>query len=273
MAGAMVLLTSCGSSENKPKAAQPGTPEFNWLKAKEAYKRGDYETANNLLTQLAQKENPYQTQAMPMALVLTHGIGSGYLELADKYETGAKKARANQMGFRRLIGEYKAKATAAGKSYTELAMKFSAMNKGQDVTLVLEVPDAPGGDPPQYKKIESGNMIPEAEVPQVASHVVKREAMMSACMALGAKANPTKAKSAYVNGEAKAPADTFYFAMAESLYETAESFGPKKLMQPARFIEALLNEAEGALKLVKETKESKALLTKIKEAKKKLVVT
>lgn len=269
LVSAALLFTAGCATETQTPTAKPGSPEFNWKAAVEAYKQADYVKAANLLGDLAQKENEYSAKAAPMALILTHGMTHAYFELADKYAAGAKRTRANSAAFYRLTSEYRSKASATGLRYAELSRKFGATLKEGDIVIPFEMPTAESADPAQYKRIENGTMIPAAEIPMIEGQGIARWAMKSAANVAGAKDKPEKAKEAFASGEAKIPQAVFMPALAFSLYETAEMFGPKKLNQPNRVILALCAEAEKIISKAKPTKESGELLKKIKAIQKK----
>ncbi len=138
--------------------------------------------------------------------------------------------------FRRLTGEYRAKAKAAAMRYAEVARLLNAdITATQSVVLAFQFPEGPATGPGQYKKLLAGTPIPPAEVPGVETHVLKQEVMMTALVALGTPANVEKGRSLYQNGEAAVPAATYLGFLGRALYETADMFGPKRLNQPPRF--------------------------------------
>jgi hypothetical protein len=267
-ATALLWTAGCATEENKPKPPQPGSPEMLWKTAQTAYTQGDYVKASNLLGDLAQKENAFTAQAAPLALVLNHGLAHAYAELGEKYAAGAKRTK-DSAAFYRLVSEYRSKAAAAGLRFVEVARKSTSSMKEGDVTLAFDLPAVKPGDPPQYKLIETGRMIPAAEIPAVEAQVVAHWALLSTANAVGQRDKPEKAKAAYSNGEAKVPQEVFLSALAFSLFETAEMFGPRKLNQPNRVVLAMCNEAEKVLGKVKPTKENTELLKKVKALQKK----
>lgn len=271
LSAVLLLWTAgCATDSSKPQPPKPGTPEFNWATARTAYNQGDYVKAANLLVELSQKSNPHRAEAAPMALVLTHGLTHAYLELAEKYAAGAKRTRGNSAPFYRLVSENRSKASAAGLQYAESSARFTSTLPEGDVKLAFDMPKAQDSDPPQYKRIEAGTMIPAAEIPAVEAHVVAHWVLMSASNAVGSREKPEKAKQAFADGQANVPQSVFLPALAFSLYETAEMFGPKKLNQPNRVVLTLCNEAEKVLGKVKATKETTELLKKIKAVQKKV---
>lgn len=208
-------------------------------------------------------------EAAPMALVLTHGLTHAYLELAEKYAAGAKRTRGTSAAFYRLISEYRSKASAVGLRYAEVARKYSASAGEGDVILPFDLPKGEAAEPALYKRIETGQMIPPAEIPALEKQVVAHWALMSAANTVGARNKVDKAREAFKDGKATVPQSVFQPALAFSLYEAAEMFGPKKLNQPSRVVLALCSEAEKILAKVKPTKETAELLRKLREIRKK----
>jgi hypothetical protein len=263
-----LLLAACGPSG--PPPVKPGSPEFNWQAAKEAYKKGDYAKAQDLLVDLAKKDTPLAAQARPWAMVMSLAMANGYWELSEKYTEGSKKPRVNAVPLRRLVGEYRAKTTAAGMQYTEITRAFLTANKDQDVTLAFDLSQASTNEPQQYSKITAGTMLPEAELAGVERNVIQRQLLLVVATAMNLKKDPNKVKDAYQNGELKVPGQGFLFAVAQGCSDIADLFGPKKLFQPARIITVLYDEAKDALGMIKDNKEAKDLLQKVTAAQKKL---
>ena len=256
------FFTGCSSSDDKPKPAQPGTPAFNWAAAKTAFEKGDYVKANNLLMQLSQGKSEFAEQARPLALMTSVSLATSYFELSEKYAEGAKRTRGQAAPFMRSTGLYKSQATASGMQFIEESRRFIDANKDKEVILQLGAPKAEDEDPPQYKKITSGQGIPESEVPGVEKMVIA-----------GHLAKNMTAAGASATGEAKVAGPKFLLALANGLLSVAEMYGPKKLLQPNRIIEATLAEAAEALALVKDSKEARELEKKVAAAKKKLIIS
>jgi hypothetical protein len=261
MIAAAVLATSCQSQG--PAKPQPGTPAFQWLSAQDAFKKGDYVRAASLLSDLAARPNDYQERARPMAALLSYGLMQGYMDLADKYAAGAKKARTNAAPLYRLTGEYRAKAVAAGKRYVELMRGATARYKEKGVELEPGLPEGLANDPPQYAKILAGSMPPAPEVELAEVHVLRREAMKYTLRAMGVPDNAAKGREMFASGKAQVPGGVYLTAMANFLFETGELFGPKKLSQPSGIRQAVYDEALATLAAVPETKDTVALRKKI----------
>ena len=255
------FFTGC-SSDDKPAPPQPGTPAFNWAAGKQAFEKGDFVKANTLLMQLSQGKSEFAEQARPLALMTSVSMASSYMELSEKFAEGAKRTRGQATPFMRSTSLYKSQATASGMQFIEEAHSFIEANKDKDVTIQLAIPKAEEGDPPQYKKITSGQAIPDAEIPGIEKMLIAKN-LSKNMTAAGASAA----------GVAAAPGPKFLLAVAKGLFTVAEMFGPKKLLQPNRIIEATLDEAQKALELVKDNKEARDLEKKVTAAKKKLAAS
>ncbi len=253
-----VFFTGC-STDNQPKPPQPGTPAFNWLSAKQAFEKGDFTKANTLLMQLSQGKSEFAEQARPLALMTSISMANAYFELSEKFAEGAKRTRGNAAPFMRSTGIYKSQATASSMQFLEEARRFIDANKDKEVTFAVPVPAATEGEPPQYKKIISGQGLPESEIPGLEQTVITRNLAKNMTAAGGASA-----------AEAKAPGPKVLLTVAKGLFSVSEMFGPKKLLQPNRIILVAHEEALEALALVKDSKEARELEKKVTAAKRKL---
>jgi len=265
-AAAVAVVVSCG-----PQPPKPGTPAFKWFAAHDAYKKGDYDKANDLLVQVAKSDNEFTAKARPWTMLLSQAMVNGYYELSDEYLKAAEKAKRNPAAFRRLVNICKSKAAAAGMSYAEVSKAFLDSNKDQDVTLAFDIPDVSlDADPPQYKKLEEGTMLDEPEITQAERFVIRREVASAICQAMNAGEDVAKAKAAYQQGEAKIPGPVFQMNTAQTLYDIGEMFGPKKLYQPDRVRSVIYETSLQALAFAKDDKAVPALKKKISESSKKL---
>ena len=265
----VVSTVACGPAAPPPPA--PGTPEFNWLRAQEAYKAGDFDRATDLLVEVAESTSELAAKAQPWALVTAIGLAHAYMELADKLNEGADRNRKDPAAFRRVANEYKVKARTTAWQYARVAYRFINANKDKEVTLGMTLPEATFDDPVQYKKLAVGQMIPEGEILAMQREVVRREILRAACQAVNAPKDPAKARAAFQGGEAKIAGPVFLLAVANGLYDVAEMFGPKKLDQPHR-LKDVYDSAEAALALIKDNKDARELMKKVAAARKKMKV-
>lgn len=252
------VFTGC-SSDNTPQAPQPGTPAFKWSTAKKAFQRGDFIEANTLLMQLSQGKSEFAEQARPLALMTSLSMASAYMELSEKFAEGAKRTRGSDAPFMRTNFAYRSQATASAMEFLQEARRFTDANKDKEVALPLAIPAVEADDPPQSKKIASGQNIPASEIQGLESAVIAKMLAKNMTAAGGAAA-----------GEVKVPGPKFLMVLSQGLYNVSEMFGAKKLSQPNRIIEATHDEALEALAMVKDSKEARDLEKKITAAKKKL---
>jgi hypothetical protein len=266
----MVLAAFLAACSSGPPPAKPGTPEYTWEKAKQAYKAGDYVKALDLLVDLSKKDNPYAAQARPWSMVLSLAMVNGYWELSEKCAEGMQKAKAKDASLRRLAGSYRTRTTAAGMQFAEISRIFIDANKDKEVTLVFDLAHAGTNEPQQYAQIAEGTAIPDAELRGVERSVLQRHMLLIVAAAMDMKKDPGKVKDAYQNGELKVPGQGFLLATAQGLYSLADIFGPKKLIQPNRILTVLYEEAAEALGMVKDNKDAKELSQKVTAMQKKM---
>jgi hypothetical protein len=264
------LLACCGGPGSSPPAAKPGTPEFDWLAAKAAFKNGNYAKAQGLLVDVAKKETPFASQARPWAIVLSLAMANGYWELSEQYAEGLKKPHVNAAPLRRMAGNYRGRTTAVGMQFAEISRTFIDTNKDKDVTLVFDLAQASTNEPQQYAKIAEGVVVPDAEQAGVERSVIQRHMLLIVADAMNMKKDPAKVKELWQGGELKVPGQGFLLAEARGMYWLADVFGPKKLLQPNRILVALYDEAKEALEMVKDNKEAKDLLQKVTAMQKKM---
>src|SRR5689334_5698914 len=104
----LLCLAGCST---QPRIATGRTPDFYWSAASESWAGRDYaQTADHLEHLL--DPGIYAARAIPWYLVITSGMARGYMELADRYDSGAHINKANALKFRREAAKNR---TAAAK--------------------------------------------------------------------------------------------------------------------------------------------------------------
>src|SRR5258706_5243466 len=93
------LNFSCSTST----APQTGTPAYYWAAAKETFAVNDYAKTSEHLGKLLATENEYTARAQPLLLILTSGMVRGYMDIADKLESGVRAKKADPGEFRKYI--------------------------------------------------------------------------------------------------------------------------------------------------------------------------
>src|SRR4029453_1308439 len=95
MAALIFILSTVGcSNAGKPAPPKPGTVAHSWVTAEEAYKNADYKRVHEQIARLVATRTEYAPKAKLWALIVSAGVASGYRELADAYENGARINKA-----------------------------------------------------------------------------------------------------------------------------------------------------------------------------------
>src|SRR3954466_8010336 len=264
-----ILATSCSRGPEPPK---PGTPAFLWNAAKATYRSGDFVKTNETLQQLTQTENEFTARARPWSIVVAAGLAQGDAETGDAYEAGARANRANPTPFRKEVNQLRSRASAAAVEFAEGVHTFLEKDKGSTVLLAFENPTGAAAQPGGLRKVSSGAWIQDSERELLLTSMLQRGVLRSAGRVAGSPDDPAKTLEILKSGEAQAPRPVFLPGVAKMLYDNSELFGSVKMDQPNR-LRLLCQEATEALQGVPESKETKALTTKIQAALKKIKAT
>jgi hypothetical protein len=259
-----LVFSSCAP---KSEALKPGTPGFYWSAAKQTYAAGDYAKTLENLDSLLTSENEYSARALPWALVLESGMSTGYMELADSYEAGARINKQDPSSFRRLVSQYRANA---GRLALQLAERYGQIEKqaGDAFPLAFTYPRGSAAQVPQLEKVSKGMMLPPAEVESVQKRAIERGVLLAACDIVGAPNDSAKAQQVFSAADPKAPRVAVEMAMANALLKNALLFSRDKLDDPNK-LQIIAERAQTALKAVPASKDTKALDAKIQSAIKK----
>jgi hypothetical protein len=264
-AGLMAIATSCSKG---PEPPQPGTPAFYWNAARTTYHAGDFVKTGENLRQILSSDNEFTARSRPWAIVMSAGIARGYADTADAFEAGAKMNRANPMPFRKEMSALRTLANAATMELIEGVHQYMTVDKQPEVLLAFENPNGSATEPPNLRKIQSGQPVPDSEREAMIQAMVQRGVVLFAGKAVGST-DPAKTLELMKNGDAKRPRADFLAALAQELFDRTAIYGPTKLDLPNR-AKMLCDEALEALKAGPDTKERKALETKINAALKKI---
>lgn len=264
-----LMATSCSSG---PPAPAKGTPAFYWSAAKETFAGGDYVKANDHLDQLCRIDNEYTVRAQPWKLVLDIGMAKGYLDLADRFEYGARANRANPAPFRKQMSQYRIFAGQLALQAGETFHKFRDKSKDANIALEFSYPTGSAAEIPQLSKIGQGILVQASEIEDIEKRMMHRSVLMATCSAVGAPEDTAKTQEMFKTGRVEVPRDVFMLAMAGSLYELSKIYARDKLDQPQR-LQVLCNEALEALQAVPESKQTKDLKAKIEKALKQAKLT
>jgi hypothetical protein len=267
-AGAVIGLITCGcsggGSGSSSSAPRPGTIGHAWLTAGESYKKGDHAKAMEYLSRVASNQNEYRDKARVWLMVVSAGVAEGNIELANAYEMGSKLNKGMSSDYRKRMFDSRNVANTATLQFAEAAHEFIEQNKDAKVVLDFPFPAGSAAEPVQLAKINKGFNIQEADNAAASQAVAQRGVVKTAAALAGSPDDPSKAAASFQNP----PHDAFYMALADALYRKADLYSNRKLDMPKRG-NVLCKVALEALALVPESKDKKALETKIKDEMKK----
>ena len=226
---ATLLLTSCSG----PVAAKAGSPEFYWAAAKQAYGTGDYLKTLEQLDRLVDNRNDYTARAIPWSLVLTTGLASGYIEVADAYARGARGNPANTAAFRRKATEYRNLASPMALQAARAAENLEQLPPGS-ITLTFGRPRGNLAASPALYKIAAGIAVTDTEAEAAAAYTLERNVLLSACLAVGAANDSAKASEILSHASTITPRPAFAGAMAEMLEKTLPLYARNGLDLPQK---------------------------------------
>jgi len=268
-AAALLLTWSCSSG---PSGPEKGTPGFYWNAAKETFATGDYTKTLDNLDNLMKKDNEYRAQAYPWYLVLATGMAHGYMELADRFETGVKANKTDPTAFRRQVSDYRRSARELTMGFVEAFDGFQKASSDAEVTLAFPYPSGSPSEPTTIARVASGILPPDTEIETAQNAELKRTVLLATAQATGSGDDTTKAQALFKTSPVKVPRSTFMQAMATALYDHAMLFDKKKMDEPNR-MELMLTRASAALKGMPDNKSIKELSGKIDKAQKTLKKT
>ena len=267
VAGALLLAASCGSKG--PEPPKPGSPAFIWAIARDSYKAGDYVKTNEGLDQLLGGKSNFVARAAPVKLVLGAGLAQGYIELADRFETGTKATRSNPAVFRRQMSEYRRLARAVAMQVLEAAHQHMNNWKDPNVTFVFPFPAGSVEEAAGLSRVASGTQLPASEVDKMARQTLQRGVVRVASRVAGFPKDVEKARAAFKPEDTQLPREQFVLALVNTLHEISGLFGQKKMNEPDR-LKMFYQVALAGLGTLPPSKEKKDLTDKIQKALKNL---
>jgi hypothetical protein len=265
---AALLALAATSCSTGPAPPRPGTPAFNWAAAKENYRAGDLQKTDAALVDIIRTDNEFAARARAWDIVLSAGLAQGFAQLADNFEAGGRANRANPMPFHKQVTALRSYASAASLELVETSHAFLEKDKAPNVLLAFEFPSGSAAEPGSLKRVAGGILVPDAEREALQTSMLQRGVLLGVCRAVGSADDPAKAQEKF-KGEVLVPRDVFLLAVAKALQEQADLFTSNKLDQPTRQ-KMMSQQALDVLHAIPETKETKALTTKIEASIKKI---
>lgn len=228
-AGSLIVLTSCSS----PTPGNTRTAGFYWSAAKETYAAGDYVKTTDHLDHLIGGPNDYTSRAIPWSLVLTSGMASGYMELADQYSAGAHMNKAEAPAFLHKAMEYRTTASRLALQFAQNVEKMDQVPAGA-ILLDFALPIGTAATPPLFTAVAKGVVLSKEDEGAALALAIQRNVMLAACLAAGAANDPAKAEAILGNGSASIPRATFAQAVAKMLDNESSLYTRNKLDDPQK---------------------------------------
>ncbi len=237
------VLVSCSTG---PAPPAQGSPAWHWENAHTTWQAGDLQKTADNLESLIEPGNEYAERAQPWRLILTVGMASGYMGIANAFENGSRANAAASADFRRNMNNYRTMANSqVGEFYeTFMAYKKSA---AEDVPLAFSYPQGSAMMVAEFNRAGEGMMISQAELASAEKRALQRAVLLTTCLAVGAEEDTARTQQMFVAENPSVPRDTFNLALARKLNEIANFYSSYKMDQPDRL--KLFNEQ--ALELLK----------------------
>lgn len=223
-----VVLMAALSSCSRPVTSQADAAAFHWSAAKERYVAGDYLKAIGNLDQLLEGANAFSSRALPFSLVLTSGVASGYMELADYYAAGAKANKGKTVIFQRKASDYRALANHMVLHFAEDTKKMDLLD-GDSVQLAFGPPKGNGVEPALFTQISHGMELSQADEEAALELAVDRGVLLAVCNTAGAPNNLAKASEILQRGEFLVRRAKFTKAVADQLEQASQLYARNKL--------------------------------------------
>jgi hypothetical protein len=260
----LILSTTACNTANKPAPPKPGTVAYSWISAEESYRQKNYQRTNEHLARLVSAQSEYRDRARLWSLIVSSGVASGYRELADAYENGARLNRAQLYDYRDRMGKARRAANQAAMMFVESFHQYLAAGKEAPLAFEFAFPQGKTAEPLQLTKLNKGITLQAADHEVLEREIVERAVVRTASQVVGGVDDLEKARTQF-----KQPSrELFLKTMAQSLYENADLYNPRKLDEPRR-LHILCKEALEAVALLPDSKDRKQLESKIRDLMKK----
>lgn len=269
---ALALGLGATSCSNGPRPPEPGTPAFYWSAAQLTLKAGDLLKTNDNLQELVQGDTEFTAKARIFQIALSAGMAKGAGDLAAAYEAGMKVNHENPLLLRKHMTQARA---LAGRAALDLATEVQTLlAKDKSPQIVMQFPFPPGSavEPGGLRRVHTGLILPEIDASALQTTMLERGLVQTVCQLTGNPDDPAKTLALFQPGPARIPRETFLLAAAQILYDESPVFNTSQLDQPQR-LKAMYEQSLAALGQVPETKETKALVTKIQALMKKMPLT
>ena len=240
---AVLALAGCG--ESGPAGPAVGTPEWLWLAAVDNYAAGDFEKTQDQLGEILKSDNPWRTRAAVWRVAILAGMARASGELADAYESGAKKNPARAASFQNPIQQYRrdARRHTIALAETVGTLKKSLGDAGT-VPLDFSLPPGTPSPSPDLGRVSDGTILREGPAAKAKMDTIRRGLLLETAKAVNAGDNLAKARSLLEAPPVEIPRPVFFLNLGRSLFERSGLFDRAHLNEiPKR--EFMLNRAIG----------------------------
>jgi hypothetical protein len=210
-----------------------GSPEFYWSAAQETYASGDYIKATDHLDHLMESNSEYTARAIPWSLILTSGMASGYMDLADAYASGARLNKTNALAFRRKAMEFRNMASPLAQRFAQNVDKIASLPPGA-VHMAFSLPKGTAAVSPLISRISGGFQLTAADEELAQSQAIERAVLLATCEAAGAPNDAARTSQVLGHAVALTPRPVFIKAMLHLLDTEAGLYSRDKLDDPSK---------------------------------------
>ena len=247
-----------------PTGPSSGTPAWYWQAAQRTWGIGDLQKTSDNLESLSKATSEFADRAQPWQLVLTGGMATSWMKIANALEDGAEANEGAATVFRKFMNDFRSRANREAVQFYETFGEFQKANREGPVSIAFSFPQGSTVSVSELTRARKGVVPSDPEMVTAEQRSLQREVLMATCHAVGAKEDTAKAREIFSAESVTVPKDTFLFAMAEKFHELAHFYSQGKLQRPDRM--RLFNrKALEALQTVPESDETKELTKKIEE--------
>lgn len=259
--GVCLMASGCAG----PEPIKPGSPAFFWAVANESYRTGDLLKTDATLVELSAGNHEFAARAQIWQMVVSAGVSRGLWELADAYQSGSQ---VTTTGFRSEASRLRSMAANATLEFTQ-AVRNSCEIPDANVKLAFGFPPGSPDLPPELAKISAGSWFPDAGREAVERAMLKRGVTQAVSAAVGNPQDPAAALKVFEVQPVQVPRQTFFYQMANLLYEQSGLFDAKHIDRPDRQM-VMYQVALAALRSIDQAEDAEALAARIHAAIKKL---
>lgn len=224
----ILTLLICGCSG--PKGPARGSPEWLYQAARDSFVAGDWEkTADHLEKIERAGDNPFVQRARAWRAILTAGVASGHLELAQAYGDGWTYARANKTAFLRQKTDHLKEARRHAINILEALDGLTKGLSDQPVVLEFPFPKGSAGQVTELEKVYKGLSIEEALQATAQEKSVNRGIVRAVSSVLASADDAAGAQKALQSGRAEVPPARFLLAIGTNVEKLSPIFDRKGL--------------------------------------------